>query len=121
MHHSIRVAPSNSIVFVSDSSGGEPPVPVWGAMILSTPSCISVGCFPEVDGETEILLGPVLEVDPGDLPAFSGTLETPNHAVAVTTVEGHAILTIPVQRAKTGVRIWLSHPRWPERVTIGVE
>ena len=121
MHRSARVSPPNSIVFISDPNGGEAPDPVWGAMILSTPSCISVGCLPEVDGETEITLGPAQEVDTGDLPDFTGTLETPNRRVVVSTVEEETILEAPVPGTKTGVRVWLSHPRWPEKVIIGLE
>jgi hypothetical protein len=121
MHRSAKVAPPNSIVFVSDPNGGQTPEPVWGAMILSTPSCISVGCFPEVDGETEITVGPVGEVDPGGLPSFTGTLETPNRAVVISTVEDETIVQVPVPKKTTGVRIWLSHPQWPEKVTIGLE
>ena len=121
MRRSTKVAPSNSIIFVSDPDGGEPPVPVRGPMVLSTPSCISVGCYPQIDGETEIVLGRIGEVDPGDVPSFTGTLETPNRAVVVSTVEEETILEVPVPETKTEVRIWLSHPRWPEKVTIGLE
>jgi len=121
VHRSIRVAPPNSIVFISDPDGGEAPEPVWGAMILATPSCISVECFPEVDGETEITLGSAIEVDTGDLPAFTGTLETPNRAVVVSTVEQDTLLEARVPGTRTGVRVWLNHPRWPDKVTIGLD
>ena len=121
MHRSVKVAPSYSLIFVADPNGGEPPEPVEGAIIQSTPSCISVGCYPEIDGETEITLGPVSEVDPGAPPSFTGYLETPNRAVAVSTVEGKTILEVPVANTKTGVRIWLSHPQWPEKVIVGLE
>jgi hypothetical protein len=120
MYRSIRIAPPNSIIFVSDPDGGEAPEPIWGAMILFTSSCISVGCFPEIDGETEITLGPIAEVGTGELPAFTGTLETPSYAVVVSTVEKETILKVPVSKTKTEVRIWLSHPRWPEKVIIGL-
>jgi hypothetical protein len=121
MHRSIKVAPPNSLVFVSDPDGGEPPVPVRDAMILSSPSCISVACYPEVDGETEITLGSMAEVDPGDFPSFTGTLETPNRAVVVSTVEQDTLLEARVPGTRTAVRVWLNHPRWPDKVTIGLD
>jgi hypothetical protein len=40
--------------------------------VSATESCILVACFPEVDGPTEITLGPAHGVDPGDTPAFDG-------------------------------------------------
>lgn len=121
MHQSIRVSPPNSLVFISDPDGGQAPIPVRGAMILSSPSCVSVGCFPEIDGETEITLGPTSEVGLDGLPDFIGTIETPNRALVVSTVEGDRILGASVPTFHTRVRIWLSHPRWPEKVIIGFE
>jgi hypothetical protein len=121
MHRSAKIAPSNSIIFVSGPDGGEPPVPVRGPMILTTPSCISVGCYPQNDGETEIVLGPIGEVDPGDVYSFTGTLETPNRTLVVSTVEEETILEVRVPETKTNLRIWLSHPEWPEKVIIGFE
>ena len=121
MHRTTRVAPPNSLVFISDADGGQPPIPVRGAMILSSPSCVSVGCFPEIDGETEITLGPIGEVSLDGLPDFIGTIETPNRTLVVSTVEGERILGTRVPASNTHVRIWLSHPRWPAKVTIGFE
>ena len=120
MHRSVRVSPPNSLVFISDPNGGDAPVPTRGAMILSSPSCISVGCFPEIDGETEIILGPASEVGLNRLSDFVGTLETPNRIVAVSTVEGATLLDVRVPASTTRVRIWLSDPRWPDKVIIGL-
>lgn len=89
-------------------------------MILSTPSCISVGCFPEIDGETEITLGPASEVGLNRLSDFTGNLETPDRAVIVSTVEGDTLLDAKVPTSSTRVRIWLSHPRWPDKVIVGL-
>ena len=116
----IAIAPMNSLLFLSDPDLGEAPVPVWGAQISSTPSCISFGCFPEQDGSTEISVGTRSEVDPGTTPAFEGELETPHRAVVITTVDLETVLKMDVLGARTHVSIWLSHPRWPKKVTIGL-
>jgi hypothetical protein len=65
MQRSTRIAPPNSLVFISDPDGGQAPIPVRGARILSTPSCISVGCQCEIDGDTQIKIGGAAELDPG--------------------------------------------------------
>jgi hypothetical protein len=119
MSRSIKVSPPNSLVFVSDADGGKAPYPIRGSLILSTPSCISVGCYPEQDGQTEITLGKTQEVDPGHQPAFDGSLETPNRVVAVSTVEGNTILESNVPGIRTHVRTWVNHPRWPDKVIVG--
>lgn len=115
------IAPMNSLLFLSESDGGEPPEPVWGAQILSTASCISFACYPEQDGPTEISLGARNEVDPGTPPAFEGDLETPHRVVIVSTVDRKTVMKMGVPATHTHVRIWLSHPRWPEKIAIGLD
>ena len=97
-------------------------MPEWvrDMLIVSTSSCISVGCFPEQDGPTEVVLGGAREVDPGSRPAFDGDLETPHHELTVSTVEGSKVLQSKVPETHTRVRIWVSHPRWPDKVIVGL-
>ncbi len=116
-----KVRPGNSLVFISDPNGGEPPKPVRGAKLLFTPSCISVSCFPEQDGPTEIILGNSANVDPGFAPAFDGDLVTPNRAVVVSTATYDPLLETKVASTKTHVRVWLNDPRWPDKVMIGLD
>jgi hypothetical protein len=116
---STKVSPPNSLVFLSDADGGEAPVPVWGAIILSTPSCVSIACYPEQDGPTEIVLGRAAKVAPDDRPAFEDDLEAPSGKLIVWTVDRDVILQCDVLPPRVRVQVWLSHPRWPERVVIG--
>lgn len=74
MIRSIKIAPPNSLVALSDVTGGEPPASMDGSLIVSTPSCIVVGCLVDADGETEFIMGPAHEVDPGEQPMFDGRL-----------------------------------------------
>ncbi len=117
---SATIRPMNSLVFVSDPSGGRVPDWIRDKLILSTSSCISVGCYPEQDGETEVILGNAEDIDPGQLLAFEGELDTPNRAVMVSTVEHVKILELKVPEMRTHVRIWVSHPQWPDKVVIGL-
>jgi hypothetical protein len=119
MKTSIKIRPVNSLLFISDLDGGAAPVPIRGAMILSTPSCISFRCFPEQDGPTEVMLGKADTVDPGDQPAFDGELATPNRAITISTVEGATVLQAKVSDTRTHVRIWLNDLRSPDKVIIG--
>ena len=121
MSSTVKVRPANSILFVSDVDGGAPPTPVRGSMILSTASCISFRCFPEQDGPTEVTLGPAIDVKPNGPPSYEGDLETTKHKIVVSTVEGQTVLEADVPKSRSRVRVWLSHPQWPERVTIGYE
>ncbi|MBM3529055.1 MAG: hypothetical protein FJX62_13280 [Alphaproteobacteria bacterium] len=120
MQRSTKISPPNSIVFVEDLKGGEPPNPIWGATILATPSCISVACYPEQDGPTEIALGNVPDVDPGFEPEFDGYLETPSRIVVVSTVDQKVVLDVPAPASKSRLRIWRNHPKWPTKVNIGL-
>jgi hypothetical protein len=120
MPHQLTVAPINSLLFLSDVDGGKPPIPVWGAKILSTPSCISFACYPEQDGPTQITIGNREEVAWTAPPAFEGELETPHRAVIISTVDMQTLVKTAVTNARTHVAIWYDHPRWPERIAIGL-
>lgn len=120
MKQSIKIAPPNFIIGVSDAQKGLVPDNVPKTGIAATDSCILVACLPDVDGETEIVLGPASEVDPGTPPAFDGQLATPTGTLQVVTIEWKPLLKLSVDSKKTKVRIWPSSPRPPERVVIGV-
>jgi hypothetical protein len=113
------IRPANSLIFVLDASGGV--VPEWkrGELILSTSSCISVGCYPEQDGPTEVILGRSGDVDPGYDPTFGGELETPTHSIVVQTVDDDRVLEMKVPERQTHVRIWVNDRQWPDKVIIG--
>jgi hypothetical protein len=121
MGTTISVRPINSILFLSDEAGGEPPVPIRGVMIQSTPSTISFRCYPEQDGPTEVLLGQVSEFQPPQgAPAFDDELKTPSRSVVLSTADWQTLLRIEVPNLRTRVRIWLNHSQWPDKVTIGL-
>jgi hypothetical protein len=121
MRHTARISPVNSIVFIHGGRGDVSPLPIWGAQILATNSCVSVACYPEIDGPTDILCGDVKEVGLDRPPDFEGILRTPDRKVVITTVDDQTVLDVPVLAKLTVVKIWRSHPRWPEIVTVGTE
>jgi hypothetical protein len=121
MRQQIKISPVNSLLFIEDVNGGIPPEPVWGAKILSTPTCISFACFPEQNGPTEITIGPMSQIEPGPLLMFEGDLETPSRKVNISGVEIASVLSVDVAHQKAKVRIWYSHPKWPDKVTISID
>lgn len=117
----IKIAPANSLLFISDVDGGKPPVPVRGRQILATESCLSIACYPWIDGETEVTLGPAREVDPGTPPAFDGELDTPSRTLVISTVDQKTILSENVPGIRTHVRAWVNRPSMPDKVVVGFE
>lgn len=118
---SLKIAPPNSLLFISDADGGSPPIPILGAQILASDSCISIACFPWIDGETVVTLGPSGEVDPGSSPAFDGELETPSQTIVISTVDQKTILSDNVTGTRTRVRAWLNKPAMADQVIVGFD
>jgi hypothetical protein len=120
MSTSLKIAPPYSLVLICDPEEAEIPKSMEGGIIASTSSCIAVGCRAEIDGETEIVLGSVSEVDPDDEPIFQGHLKTPSYKIAVQTALDETILEMPVRDRQTAVRVWVNNRREPDKVIIGV-
>jgi hypothetical protein len=121
MRHTARISPVNSIVFIHGGRDGVAPLPIWGARILATNSCVSVACYPEIDGPTDIVCGDANEVGLDRPPDFEGILRTPDRRIVVTTVDDQTVLDVPVLTKLTALKIWRSHPRWPEMVTVATD
>ena len=58
------IRPVNSLIFVCDQTRGITPSWQKDKQILWTDSCVSIACYPEQDGPTEVTLGTVDDVDP---------------------------------------------------------
>ncbi len=120
MTTSVRVAPPNSLLGISDAQKGEVPDLDSESNISATASCILIACLPEVDGETEITLGAAHQVDPGGAAAFDGQLETPSGDLQVVTIEWQPLLKAAVTRGKTRIRIWQNRSKFPDKLIIGI-
>jgi hypothetical protein len=123
MTNTVRIAPPNSLVLISDAQGGVVPDPdaiARNAEIISTASCIAVCCLAAIDGETEITLGPAGAVGPADDPAYDGTIVTPTRAIVVWTVEWRKLLEMNVPTLQTRLRVWTNRQREPDKVIIGL-
>jgi hypothetical protein len=109
------------LALIEDVSGGERPPFTNETLVVSTGSCITMGCQCGAEGETEFRLGARLEVDPGSPPIFQGRLKTPSRKVAIRSVVDDLILEMPVAQSETTISIWVNHPTVPDQVIVGVE
>jgi hypothetical protein len=118
-----EITPPNSLVLLTDGrDGGAPPMSMNGQLVAGTSSCIAIGCHAEVDGPTELVLGRILEVDPGYEPVFEGVLDAPSGQLVVNSVNGDIYARLPLLRTfKAQVTVWADQPHDPKRVIIGVE
>ena len=109
------------LVLVEDVSGGNSPTVTNGVLVVSTGSCIAVGCQCDTEGDTEFRLGTCGEVDPGMPPIFQGHLKTPSQKIMIHSVLGDVVLEMSVPRVESTISIWVNHPTVPDRVIVGVE
>src|SRR5215475_12879520 len=101
---SASIAPPNSLLVISDQSGGKVPEITRDRRIWSTPTCIIVGCLAFMDGQTRVSMDNGSEIDPGGRPVFDGLLETPTRTVVISTVEHEPVLQSEVSTARTRIR-----------------
>ncbi len=90
-----------------------------GQLVLSTSSCISIGCLMWQDGETEVTLGAGNEVDPGRTPVFDDFLDAPSRSIVVRSIDRDKIFQTEVSVSPTRIRIWVNCLRDPDKIIIG--
>lgn len=97
-------------------------VPLWkkGASLVATDTCILCGCYPDMDGETQITVGTTHQVQTESPPLFDGVLSTPGHKIALQTVEGDPVLEVATTGDITPIRIWTNRNWAPDVVVIGL-
>jgi hypothetical protein len=116
----IKIAPPNSVVLLSDVSGGDIPDSMRGVVVVATPTCIAVGCVSEADEPTEFVLAPLSELERSDEPVHMSRIQTPNRRVVLRTVLGLELLGLPVDTQSTEVKVWVNDPFEPDKVVIGL-
>lgn len=112
-------APINSIVFISDNLNSKPPDHVYGSLVSSNEFCVSVGTYPEQDGETQFSIGKSEEVNGALQLVFHGMIATPNRNLMISTVLDEVLLETDVEDTRTRTRVRVDHPRWPKNLVIG--
>lgn len=121
MTKSLKIAPPNSLFFLSDVSGGQVPDFEPGKLVLATDSVVSIRCLANVDGKTKISLGARAEVDSAAIVVFSGSLKTPSRRLVVSTVEEDAVLREDVSGTVTKVVISANRETEPDEIVVAWE
>jgi len=113
-----KIAPSNSIVFVSDpTQSADIPIDPGLSLVSASRNCVCVGTLAEVDGETMIRLGSDFANPEGEI-VFDGSIETPGHRLAVSDASAIEILAIDVPSSLTRLTIWANDPIEPDVILI---
>jgi hypothetical protein len=120
MSQTIKVAPPNSMIFISDFDDDEPIDFTHIKTVMWNSTCIVVFCLNSSEGFTEVTLGKASEVDPGWEPAFDGDLATPKQSTMVSTSEREVLIQMPVRSTQTRIKVWINHDRGPDKIIVGV-
>jgi hypothetical protein len=119
MSTSVKLAPANSIIFISDAKLGDIPEITRGRRLWWNESCVVVGCLAFMDGETEVTLGDAESLDPGIPAAFDGAIATLHCNLMVSTVDGE-VMSIPTPTRLSRVRVRTNHPSEPDKILVGL-
>lgn len=124
MVRQVNIQPINSIILIS--GGGVVDVPAdkinrKQALVAASQDCLIVCVNSDGAGTTEITIGKAREIDPGYVPSFVGTLETRTGRIIIDQVDDHIVHDQAVEGASVTITAWFSHPRWPDKVFIGID
>lgn len=96
----------NSLVFILDEKQSVSPHVDGVGAYWKTDSCVAVGCLPDSDGETEIVLT-TDDAAPEGLKFLAAVrLETPSARIAIELVPRRRIAEVEVPSTSTTLEIW---------------
>ena len=116
-----RIAPPNSIIFIEDPEHGFPPSITGYELVTANSSCVAVGTYPEIDGDTSIVLSNEGKSEQkAAILAFKDSLETPTHQISITTSHNEKIFMMATNNERTPVQVWVNDNRFPTLIEIVV-
>jgi hypothetical protein len=110
---------SNALVVIMVPTAGVVPHSTGNAAVTSTDSCVVAGCISEADGETEITLDDMDQINTGDHLLFTGEMKTPNRKIALLSCRNETLLEAATAHQVTSVRVWANDLAEPDRVIVG--
>lgn len=96
----------NSLVFILDAKHSVSPHVDGIGAYWKTDSCIAVGCLPDSDGETEIVLTTENAAPEGLKFLVAVRLVTPSKRIAIELVPRRRIAELEVPSKSTTLEIW---------------
>lgn len=119
-----RVAPPNSIVFLTDGalptdgSIEVPEVTREDKIVWATPTCVVVGTLCEVDGESHLVLSDESPSDKATILAYESIVETPSKELALSNAQNELLVKIPVPNLHSRVNIWVNDTSEPDEIYV---
>ncbi len=114
----------HAIIFIYDPKESNVDIPEYehNKLTAFSSSCISVVTIPDFEGKASVTLVDKASNDDikGLTLVFSGSINTPNKTVGISTSEEEAFLSKTVNTQKTQVSIWANDPHSPTRIIIQV-
>lgn len=118
----VHVRVLNSLLFIKDAETTDLPKIDGIGALWATPSCVAVGCMPDCNGATEVLMADQLDLSaPAGELVFDSALETPSKQIVVETVLAQTVLSRTVPNARTRIRIWTNGHRGTDKIIVGLE
>jgi hypothetical protein len=116
------VRPPNSLILVVSSNDPEVPESLNGLLVVSTASCVAVGTFSELDGETTVVLTDDRSSNrvtnkPLNC-AFSGSLDCATGFVCLESVDGEVYLELSCSPGQIDVTVWVNDPNEPSLIVV---
>lgn len=117
---SVTITPPYSLILLLDPATGVVPQSMNGQLIAVSQSCVAVGCRPEDDGPTTVILGSKSLVDPGREPFFACEIETPSRVLELQTALGATLATADVGRSIARLSVWVNDSLEPDKIIFGI-
>lgn len=116
---SMKVEVQYAILILGDPESLVPEL-ARGALVASNEWCVVVGCMPDVDGETEIVVGDMDAMASIDPVVFDGVVALPTRRFTICTAENNELFGYPGAIDKLEMRVRADHPMCPSRVVVGL-
>ena len=120
MKKSVVLAVSNALILVMDHDSGSLPCSMGSALVSATSSCVAIGTKPASDGVSEVTLINEVECSATGLCVYEGSVETPSLEISVCDVTNVRLLSLPVEKSTTGVRVFVNDQYEPDRIVVVV-
>jgi hypothetical protein len=119
MSQTVKIAPPNSLLFISGPEGDQPIDFSIFKTIRWNSTCIAVSCLTFMDGDTEVTLGAAAEVNPGWAPSFDDVISAKD-SIVISTSERTTVLQQPITGSQTRVKVWINADEEPDKVIVGI-
>lgn len=96
------------------------PEPVAGVLVSWNKSSVVVGCLPDVEGDTELVVGRMASIATDDPIVFDGIVDLPSRRFTICTAENQEIYAFPNAADSIHLRVWANHPVMPNRLVVGL-